>query len=430
MSTKENLSSLPESLQPLVPSSGFTGPIIWWNHHLGFGGVERQICATAQALSEKLDGKADLQLLCEHLDSEDSTAGLEQATPFFANVSDIFSNAPLYRENSAKALRAAEQNFSGLHPVRQQLIAMYAAYFALTKPRLLQVWNADYIHVALAAVLAGVPNILMRCASKSPGFRHPKGIESVNDKLAHQAFCYLCRFPSFFMTANSKEGLEDYRNWLGLPPGSIEYTPNAFVPEQWQQGKDGESLRASLGIPPQAPVIGGIFRFSFTKNPQLWVQTAFNILEANRECYAILAGDGELHAEIQDMVRNSPYASRLLMPGMLADTAAFYDACDVLLHTSRCEGQCNVVLEAQFHRLPVICTDCGGPSEIITDKKTGFIVREHDPNILAAHVLYALNNPEWSAAAGEHGRASVTRTFSPRRSALTYFRIYSERGCV
>lgn len=52
------------------------------------------------------------------------------------------------------------------------------------------------------------------------------------------------------------------------------------------------------------------------------------------------------------------------------------DSFDVYLYTSWFDGMPNVVLEAMSLGLPVIASDVGGIKEIITDKKTGFLIKD------------------------------------------------------
>ena len=58
-------------------------------------------------------------------------------------------------------------------------------------------------------------------------------------------------------------------------------------------------------------------------------------------------------------------------------------ASDLLLLPSIEEGIANVCIEAMFCKLPVISTDCGGMSELISDTETGFLVPTRSPESIA-----------------------------------------------
>jgi len=59
---------------------------------------------------------------------------------------------------------------------------------------------------------------------------------------------------------------------------------------------------------------------------------------------------------------------------------------DILILPSVEEGIANVVLESMALGIPVICTDCGGMNEAITDGVEGFIVRVREPQMLAEKI--------------------------------------------
>ena len=61
-------------------------------------------------------------------------------------------------------------------------------------------------------------------------------------------------------------------------------------------------------------------------------------------------------------------------------------ASDIFLLSSVEEGISNAVLEAMILGVPVISTDCGGMSEVIDDKKNGFIIPLREPEIMAEKI--------------------------------------------
>ncbi|MCL1890028.1 MAG: glycosyltransferase [Desulfovibrionaceae bacterium] len=306
------------------------------------------------------------------------------------------------------------------------VIASYIAFFMAMRPRLLQVWNADWLFPPLAAVLAGIPKVILCGRSLSPHVRYPLGIESVGDRFARQVLTFLLQYPGVTLTNNSTLGCAEYADWLGIPKERVILTPNALDADVQSQTVPGAAaaFRKSLDIPEKTPIIGGLFRIVPLKDPYLWLSAATEVLQRNPGAVAVLGGDGPLLPELRRAVSESPLASRFRLPGVIHDVAPFYQACSVFLLTSHVEGQANVVLEAQFNQVPVVSTHAGGIVDVIEHGRTGFIVRERDPHILAVHVDSVLRNPEWAAKAGAAGRARVLRLFSKERSADAFLRLY------
>ena len=268
--------------------------------------------------------------------------------------------------------------------------------------------------------------IIVAGRSLAPRSRYPFGLESVPDDLAYRVLHFAARHPSLVMTNNSSAGCADYADWLGLSADTVFLTPNLIHGEQWPvpEAEEVPRLRRSLGIPEQAPVIGGLFRFSAIKNPELWIQAVSLVLDKHPKACAVLGGDGGLWSEAKKVVSESPLAGRLLLPGPRRVTSAFYHMCSAFLLTSHVEGLPNVVLEAQYNGLPVVSTPAGGVVDIIRDKTTGFIVHNANAAELAARLNYILNNPGWGKKAGREAHEFVARAFSEENSYRKLAEVY------
>ena len=101
----------------------------------------------------------------------------------------------------------------------------------------------------------------------------------------------------------------------------------------------------------------------------------------------------------------------LLGPLPPGDVGTQYGWADVLLHSAISEGFCNVVVEAQAQRLPVVCTDAGGLPENVDNGATGVVVRRRDPKALAEGLARLAGDGELRARMGAAGRERVERLF-------------------
>ena len=414
-----------QSVSPLLPRQAFTGPILWWTPGLPCGGVERQILATAGEFAQR---GVFPHLLCESLSPHSGNDFfLAKAQRLFRVIHTLDPTQKILQQHAASAADAANV-LQGLPERGRETIAAYISFFMALRPKLLQVWNADWLFPPLAATLAGVPRVILCGRSLSPRVRWPLGVESVEEHFAYRALAFLLQFPGVTLANNSTPGCADYSDWLGIPRHSVVFTPNIFDAEAWPAPAPGAAAayKKSLDIPERAPVVGGLFRVVPLKDPGLWVNAVAIILQRNPEAVAVLGGDGPLLPELRRIVSESPLASRFRLPGVIRDVAPFYWACSVFLLTSHAEGQANAVLEAQFNRLPVVSTSAGGVADIVEHGRTGFIVQERDPRALAAHADYILRNPEWATQAGDAARERVLRLFSKKRSADVFLRLYRE----
>jgi len=90
------------------------------------------------------------------------------------------------------------------------------------------------------------------------------------------------------------------------------------------------------------------------------------------------------------------------------------------------EGLGLVIAEAMASGTPVVSTDCGGPSTLIEDGNTGFLVSTGDASALADRMGQVLDHPSKAAAIGKAGRKRVVKNFSVEAAGATFLRVYNE----
>jgi glycosyltransferase involved in cell wall biosynthesis len=88
----------------------------------------------------------------------------------------------------------------------------------------------------------------------------------------------------------------------------------------------------------------------------------------------------EVVKEIRDMFGHLNEEGKVTFTGMLKgeELARAYAVGDLFLHCSITETFGLVVLESMASGVPVIARDEGGPSEIVADGKSGYLVAPHD----------------------------------------------------
>lgn len=103
--------------------------------------------------------------------------------------------------------------------------------------------------------------------------------------------------------------------------------------------------------------------------------------------YTIIA-QGDLPEEIIFMIDDYNLNNEVkIIKGMPYDELINYlIKCHLLLLPSVEEGIANVVLEAMAVGVPVLTTECGGMSEVVTDRSNGYIIPVRDPGKIAEKV--------------------------------------------
>ncbi|UVO50890.1 glycosyltransferase [Sphingomonas sp. SUN019] len=286
----------------------------------------------------------------------------------------------------------------------------------------------DYVAAALACVLAGVPRILLHRGSLSPDYwdLRPSQVLARVRPMRH-AYRRLLDWPGFAFVNNSAAGLDSDRAWLERDDSDRFHLVHNIVDFAQLGHNEGPNapLRASLGIPAAAPVIGAAFRFQKVKRPMLWLQAARALLTRRPDAHFLIVGDGELREEMTAFAAAAGFSDRLHLPGTIDDVGAWYRAMTIALLTSDREGLPNLLIEAQHFGVPVLSTDVGGARETMDVGVTGRLVPATATAEQIADTIDAmLDDPAWCRAARDAAPAYVHERFGADTAVARLMRLY------
>lgn len=398
-------------LPPVLPKDAFNGPAVLVNNALAWGGVERQIVYTLLGLGAQ--SPETHGLLCVRLGVDANhdfyRSALTDFKGFVRNVVATDETACILSENLDSAQRSViEECIGWLPPDAKQEIWQFVAEFLRLRPRLVHVWqDALSITAGLAARIAGVPQIIVSGRNVAP--------IHFNYHRSHMKFGYseLASCADITMLNNSEAGVRSYAGWLDLPEDRFKVLRNGIDTTTIARPEPPAvaTLRAELGIPPEAPVVGSIFRLYDEKRPLLWVNAAAIVAQHRPDAHFVVFGSGPLQEQMLKLSRNAGLEHRLHLPGTIANPALGLGLLDVFLLASEFEGTPNVVLEASLMGVPVVATDAGGAAEAIQEGVTGFVVRSALAPQIAARVVRILEDPAFSAQVALSGPRFVLERF-------------------
>jgi glycosyltransferase involved in cell wall biosynthesis len=148
---------------------------------------------------------------------------------------------------------------------------------------------------------------------------------------------------------------------------------------------------------------------------------------------AVLLTVGEalpgFYEEMQALAANLGMRDALLAAGWLGgeELAAAYRLADVVASPSLCFESFGLVnLEAMLAARPVVASFWGGPSDVVEDGVTGFLVNPLQVTVLAERLRRVLLDRELAARLGAAGRARAVERFSVRGQVDATLRLYEE----
>jgi glycosyltransferase involved in cell wall biosynthesis len=137
-------------------------------------------------------------------------------------------------------------------------------------------------------------------------------------------------------------------------------------------------------------------------------------------------------AGMRERVAAAGLVDRVSWLGEREDVPELVRALDVLLLPSREEPFGRALIEAMAMCVPVLATDVGGPPEIVTDGREGYLLAPGDPAAWARAVRRIADSPDHGAAMGQAGRRRVLEAFTAEhhRDAIlaVYERTLAGRG--
>jgi len=187
------------------------------------------------------------------------------------------------------------------------------------------------------------------------------------------------------------------------------------------------AVRAELGVPAGAPLVGLIARFDPQKDHRTFARAAGLVLRARPDTVFLLAGLGAdaANATLAGWLAEAGAAPACRLLGHRTDMARLTAALDVACSSSMGEGFANTVGEAMAAAVPCVVTDVGDSAAIVGD--TGRVVPPARPDLLAAALLEVLAlPPDRLAALGAAARARAAERFSIESVAAAYARLWEE----
>lgn len=201
-----------------------------------------------------------------------------------------------------------------------------------------------------------------------------------------------------------------------------------FLPEA-----DKPALRARLGLPENAVLIGCYGRVRAQKGTGDFVEAMAEVLPRNPGAEAVVMGGSppkqrayreELSARIAQMGVADRIHLRPEVP--VAAMPYWYAALDLFVAPQRWEGFGLTVLEAMGAGVPVVATRVGAFEETVLDGKTGRLVPPENVAAIAEATEGLLNKPSALGEMAQAARAHVAQHFSIEREARELIEVYRE----
>lgn len=202
--------------------------------------------------------------------------------------------------------------------------------------------------------------------------------------------------------------------------------------ESFTPPKDKSDLRKSLGLP-EGCLLGCYGRIRHQKGTDAFIDAMISLCRSNHDVIGIVMGRATekhqtfLEAQKRKVVEAGLSDRILFKPEVTVDQIAdWYRVLDLYVAPQRWEGFGLTPLEAMACGVPVVATDVGAFSEIVTKPELGTIVDPDNITALTEASANILENRDRLAVAGTAARAHVEAHFSLHSEAQALVAIYRD----
>jgi|SRR5271157_4868852 len=191
------------------------------------------------------------------------------------------------------------------------------------------------------------------------------------------------------------------------------WIPNGVEPNRFQENENYEKKYITF-----------IGRLSRVKGFDLFIQIAEKITEIIPSIPVLIIGQGEFKDLLDEKqtILNITYYPRVPYEEM----PDIYQQTKIFVNPSRFEGLPTTILEAMASQTPVIATNVGGVSEMITDGFNGYLYEPDNVEKAATLIISLLNNTDLQKKFILHSKELVQSKFSWKIIAQKYFKLYQK----
>ena len=197
---------------------------------------------------------------------------------------------------------------------------------------------------------------------------------------------YLFSHRTVYTVFYPSSGIRDYLEKAGTPSNKLVHLGRGVDTDMFNASQRDEAYRKELA-PNGEKILVTVCRIAPEKGFEFLAHAAMKLADRGFPFKLLVVG-GNRNLAVEESVRRlfDPIKDRVIFTGFLTGVALAraYASGDLFLHCSITETFGLVVLEAMASGLPVIARDQGGPSEIVRDGKTGYLVAPNDLDVFVS----------------------------------------------
>lgn len=176
-----------------------------------------------------------------------------------------------------------------------------------------------------------------------------------------------------------------------------------------------EVVRARYGFTDDEVVLGTVGRLNAEKRVGDALHAFAELRRSFPNVRLLVVGDGREKAALEALAAELGLGDAAVFAGYQADPGPFFQAMDIVVHTTSRESFGLALAEAMFAARPIVATRVGGIPDVVEEGATAFLVPPARPDLMAERLTALIADPALREQMGRAGLERAERHFSERR---------------
>jgi glycosyltransferase involved in cell wall biosynthesis len=217
----------------------------------------------------------------------------------------------------------------------------------------------------------------------------------------------------------------------GMPEQKIDVVYNGVDTERFAPDpRARERVEKQYGIGSDDIIVSTVAALLPVKKLHVIVEACSLLQRRGLPVRLLVAGDGHLAEELQELSHRLGIADRTHWLGYVPDPTTLLQASDVFVLASVEEAFGNVLAEAMACGIPVVGSRSGGIPEVVEDGTTGLLADPEDPASFADAIERLARDKPLRVQMGRQGRIRVVERFSVDKAVSETLCVYKALGCT
>lgn len=289
--------------------------------------------------------------------------------------------------------------------------------------RVLKTFKPDIVHSYAYASRAAIPISKM--------FSKCKNIVSIRTQPGWQVNWwdqFLNSFADCILTNSKKAAASVHFGFYKNIPCRVVY--NGIDLQKFDL-EANTNFAPGLPLNPGEKVICVVARLHPVKGLDIFLNAFTKISKTIDNIQLWIVGDGPDRDKLERLADQLGVSSKVIFWGQQENVPFILRHVDIGVLSSHVEGLPNTIIEYMAAQLPVVATNVGGISELITHNMNGLLVEPNNPSELAQATLVLLKDPGLADRFGKNGRLVIEKKFNIKKMVSetenNYVELYNQK---